>query len=286
MLVFKMNRMRYFITGTDTGVGKTLVASALLYRHYHPSAKLITDGSRQLLRPLKPVACGGKVGIQDGYPVQDDVLSLCAASDGRFTAKDVNPIFFPLPAAPTVAARAQNTTVELNSINATMDSIQASGDIPFVEGAGGLLVPLTEKITFADWAAEQELTAIIVSRAGLGTINHTVLALEAASRRNLPVSAVILNSTSLTDTQVAAESNCAEIARVSGFDASKIYILPYFDGNPKPKSELAVSVDSLMDLSQARGIQLDENVINDVRRSFARMLQCAASSSCAGIRWD
>ena len=160
--------MNYFLTGTDTGVGKTLIGSALLF-----SLRRDSDAARRF-QPIKPVACGGLAGRLNGSPIQDDALLLNAATGMAYPCGDVNPVFLNAPAAPTVAARRQHTSVDLAAVDRLLNAINADGRIALVEGAGGLLVPLTETLSFAYWAAARGLTLILVARAGLGTINHKI----------------------------------------------------------------------------------------------------------------
>ncbi|MGZ4384704.1 MAG: dethiobiotin synthase [Gaiellaceae bacterium] len=159
----------YFITGTDTGVGKTVVTAGL-------AAALRAAGMDVAL--LKPVQSGAAAEDPEG-----DAGLLGAECVYAFRA----------PLAPFVAARAEGRTVELEVILERARRLEAEHELLLVEGVGGLLVPLAEGLDVADLAAELALPLLVVARAGLGTVNHTLLTLEAARARRLPIAGVIFN---------------------------------------------------------------------------------------------
>jgi dethiobiotin synthetase len=167
-----------FVTGTDTGVGKTRVACALV-------AGLVGRGLD--VGVMKPVETG--VGAEGPL----DALALRTASGADDPLDDVCPLRFALPAAPSVAAAREGRTVELAAVRAAFARQRARHAWLVVEGAGGLLVPLDERLTMADLAGELGLPLLVVARASLGTINHTRLTLEAAEQRGLPVAGVVIS---------------------------------------------------------------------------------------------
>src|SRR5690348_12102994 len=170
-----------FVTGTDTGVGKT-VATALLLCH------LRNSGARALA--LKPFCSGGR----------GDARLLCDLQDGDLTLNEVNPFFFPEPVAPLVAARQRKQPIPLQAVVRHIDSVVRhlrgpSGEscshqksktkkqnYLLIEGSGGLLVPLGEGYTVRDLIARLACEVVVVSRNQLGTINHTLLTVEALQR--------------------------------------------------------------------------------------------------------
>ena len=168
-------RRGVFVTGTDTGVGKTRVACALLRAL---QARGIDAGA------MKPV----ETGVGPGGPA--DALALRAAARTADALSDVCPQRFALAAAPTVAARAEGRCVDLAAIDAAWQRLRAQHDFMVVEGAGGLLVPVAEGVTVADLAARFALPLVVVARAALGTINHTRLTVEVARARGLAVAGV------------------------------------------------------------------------------------------------
>lgn len=167
-----------FVTGTDTGVGKTLVACALV------------DALREAgidAGAMKPV----ETGVAEGGPL--DALALRRAAGDRDPLDDVCPYRFALPAAPSVAARHASRRIELETLRDAFDRIAARRAAVVVEGAGGLLVPLAPHLDMARLAAALGLPVLVVARASLGTINHTLLTLEAARARDLQVAGVVVS---------------------------------------------------------------------------------------------
>ncbi len=167
-----------FVTGTDTGVGKTLVGCALI-------AELRARGFE--VGAIKPI----ETGVGPDGPL--DAIALRDAAGSRDALELVCPQQFALPAAPNVAARAEARDVDLAAIEAAFRRIADGRDLIIAEGAGGLLVPIREGFTMADLAHELGLPLLVVARAALGTINHTRLTLEAAAARSLPVIGVVIS---------------------------------------------------------------------------------------------
>jgi dethiobiotin synthetase len=179
--------VRCFVTGTDTGVGKTYV-TALLTRALR-GAGLDTVA-------LKPICCGPR----------DDVDALCAASEHELTPDETNPIWLEAPAAPLVAARRENTTIELAALDRWFEGIQAGRNSLLVEGVGGWAVPLAPGHTSADLAELLGLPVLVVVANKLGCLNHTLLTLESIRARGLRCEGLILNSLE-ADVSVAVETN-------------------------------------------------------------------------------
>ncbi len=167
-----------FITGTDTGAGKTVVACAI-------ARALVARGLD--VGVLKPAETG--VGAEG--PLDAQALRKAAGADDPLEV--VCPQQFALPAAPTVAAAAQDREVDLGAMDAAFHALEESHEILLVEGAGGLLVPVTAKLCMADLAARWELPVVVAARAALGTINHTLLTLEALERRGLALAGVVVS---------------------------------------------------------------------------------------------
>jgi dethiobiotin synthetase len=179
--------VRCFVTGTDTGVGKTYV-TALLTRSLR-RAGLDTVA-------LKPICCGPR----------DDVDALCAASEHELTPDETNPVWLEAPAAPLVTARRENTVIDLATLDRWFEGIQAGRNSLLVEGVGGWLVPVAPGQTSADLAEMFGLPVLVVVANKLGCLNHTLLTLESIRARGLTCAGLILNS--LTDeASVATETN-------------------------------------------------------------------------------
>ena len=167
-----------FVTGTDTGVGKTLVACALLRGL---RARGVDAGA------MKPI----ETGVGPAGPL--DALALREAAGADDALDLVCPQRFALPAAPTVAAAAEGRSVDLALIRRAFGALAARHACVIVEGAGGLLVPAAEGVSMADLARELGLPLLLVARARLGTINHTRLSLEVARARGLAVTGVVIS---------------------------------------------------------------------------------------------
>lgn len=174
-----------FITGSDTGVGKTVAAAALLHR-YRGAAPL---------RYWKP--------IQTGIEQDDDteeVRRLGACADHEIFAEGVR---LPRPLSPHLAAQCAGQTIDLRALLALLPRAEDTRWI--VEGAGGLLVPLNDSETMADWIALLGFPVLVVARTSLGTINHTLLTLEALRARSLPVAGVLMIGDRNADNRAAIE---------------------------------------------------------------------------------
>lgn len=206
---------RLFVTGTDTGVGKTTVTSALV-RHWQ--AHGFNIGA------YKPVASGCEVNAQ-GIPFWGDIEAYYAALDGRFPRERICPQSFAAPLAPPVAARHMGRVVDWQLLVSGARWWESQVDALLVEGAGGLLSPLTETETNADLAMSLGYPVLVVARLGLGTINHTLLTVEAAQRRGLHVQGVVLNAAQPTGADESVNSNPDELARRC--PAPFLGVLPY-----------------------------------------------------------
>jgi dethiobiotin synthetase len=182
-----------FVTGTDTGVGKTMVARAL-------AGAAARRGLRVAV--MKPCETG------DG----DDAERLIAATGRPLDLELVRPYRFSVPASPEVAAEAAGETIEIRRIEQAFAQLSADADLTIVEGAGGLLVPLGSGLFMADLAARLRLPVVIVSRPSLGTVNHTLLTIEAARRRDLRILGVIF-SRAVASNGADESSNPSAIAR-------------------------------------------------------------------------
>jgi dethiobiotin synthetase len=190
-----------FVVGTDTGVGKTRVASAI--------ARTLVDEGRRV-GVLKPVATGG---VGEG----DDTSALLAAIGGGIPRERVTPIAFDEPLAPPVAARRQGTPLHFEQVEQAVAEALAwwadRAELMIIEGVGGLLCPLAERATVADLAVALDYPLVLVARRGLGTLNHTLLTVEAARLRALRIAGLVLNASAPTTDPLAEATNPDELAR-------------------------------------------------------------------------
>jgi dethiobiotin synthetase len=205
---------QYFVTGTDTGVGKTTVSCALL-------AAARARGLR--VDAVKPAETGCLPDASGRlHPADGAALARAAGDPSRPRAL----LVYRRPLAPSVAAELDGTRVDLEVIEAGVRAARtAATDLLLVEGAGGLLVPLSDELDMADLARRLELPLLVVARDALGTINHTLLTLEAAAHRGLQVAGVVLSAAQPGTAREDAERNAREIARRGG--APVLGILPH-----------------------------------------------------------
>ncbi len=166
--------MHAFITGTDTGVGKTFVTSLLVRGLRAKGVDAVG---------FKPICCGSR----------DDAEELRQASDGALTLNEANPVWLRTPAAPYVAAIIEERMIDLALIRQTYETLRARHQAVLVEGVGGWLVPILRDYAVADLAIEFALPVIVVVANRLGALNHTALTLESLRQRGVSCTGVILN---------------------------------------------------------------------------------------------
>ena len=195
-----------FITGTDTGVGKTFVTTRI-------ARELQATGVRVGI--YKP-ACSGSESDESGRPMWEDVDAHFHALNEEFPRKRICPQCFHAPLAPPVAAAAEGRVVDADLLQAGADWWRDRVDVLLIEGAGGLLCPLTESTSIADLAVDLGFPLLIVARLGLGTINHTLLTVEVARSRGLSMTGVVLNDHPPQTNDPATQTNPEEIAQRSG----------------------------------------------------------------------
>ena len=172
-----------FVTGTDTGVGKTLAACTLLHR-------LRASGLRAV--GMKPVAAGVEQTPEGA--ANADVVALRNASSWAAPWELVNPYCFEPPVAPHLAARSAGTRIELAPIRKAFDTLRANADAIVVEGVGGFLVPLNDREDAGDLAAALGLPVVLVVGMRLGCLNHALLTQQAIAARSLRLAGWIANS--------------------------------------------------------------------------------------------
>jgi dethiobiotin synthetase len=223
-----------FITGTDTGVGKTFVARGI-------AGMLQGRGLRVgVMKPIETGCTGGDAL----YAADAEALRAAAPSVADLTT--ICPYRFETPVAPAVAARLTGTRIDPAVILEAYRTIAASCDVTLVEGAGGLLVPIVDRYTMADLARDMALSMLVVVDSKLGAVNHTLLTLECARGRELTVAAYLLNRTG--DTDVAASTTNAELlARCTDVPClGSVERVTSTDRGPVDAVEAAVEWDALM----------------------------------------
>jgi dethiobiotin synthetase len=172
----------FFITGTDTGVGKTLVACALLHAFARGGTRVVG---------MKPVAAGA--AWENGVLVNEDVAALRAASTVEAPLPLVNPYCFEPPIAPHIAARLAGVEIDVARLATSFDALSAMADCVIVEGAGGFMIPLGPNVDSAQLAAALGLPVVLVVGIRLGCLNHALLTRDAIARVGLQLAGWVAN---------------------------------------------------------------------------------------------
>jgi dethiobiotin synthetase len=190
----------YFVTGTDTEVGKTLISSALLLHLRKRHARVVG---------MKPVAAGTVVTAEGED--NEDARALRACGSVRVPRELDNPYCLPLPLSPHLAARAAGVRIELPLLVDRYRQLAAQADAVVVEGAGGFLVPLNEHETGADLAQALGLPVLLVVGLRLGCLNHALLTAEAIAARGLTLAGWVANR---IDPQMSSQEDNIEFLRL------------------------------------------------------------------------
>ncbi|MDA8100048.1 MAG: dethiobiotin synthase [Nitrospiraceae bacterium] len=194
-----------FITGTDTGVGKTWIAAGI-------AQAFRTSGID--VGVMKPAETGCRT--RRGELIPSDALILSEAAGTNDALGLVNPYRFRLPLAPAVAASQEGKRIDMKRILTCYRELQNKHAWMVVEGAGGILVPLTSRLTYLDLAAALGLPVLVVARPGLGTINHTLLTIMALRSRKMPIAGIVFNDSSGGARGLAERSSSSVIERIAG----------------------------------------------------------------------
>jgi dethiobiotin synthetase len=194
-----------FITGTDTEVGKTVVTGLLAGYLKKAGYSVITQ---------KWLQSGS-----EGFPLDIDAhLKLCgiSKSDIQDNLQDICPYQFSLPASPHLAAEKENVKIDSEKIIDSFNNLENKFDCVLAEGIGGALVPFSRDGLIIDVAVELGLPVLIVAANKLGTLNHTLLTIEAVKARNQPLAGVIFNDINNDTDPIIAEDNPKIIDEITG----------------------------------------------------------------------
>lgn len=213
-----------FVTGTDTGVGKTLVSAALLHA-------MTSLGLRAL--GMKPVAAGAE--RVEGAWVNEDVLALTQAANVVAPAEWINPYLFRDPVAPHIAAERKGVRIEIPRIVEAYRQLAGLADWVVVEGAGGFRVPLDGRRDSADLAMALDLPVLMVVGLRLGCINHALLTAEAIAARGLRLAGWVANR--VDPAMAAFDENLASLE--ARLPAPCLAAIPWLeDGRPERAARL------------------------------------------------
>jgi dethiobiotin synthetase len=202
----------YFITGTDTGVGKTLVTCALMQ---------LARARGDKVGAMKPIAAGADQ-TSSGW-MNDDVALLRQNLSVEISNDDINPYCFRSAIAPHIAAAQENIKVDLNKICASLEKICALSDWVFVEGAGGFKVPLDDHLDMRDLAVALKLPVILVVGMRLGCLNHALLTQDAIRASGLTLAGWVANT--IDPMMPVFDENIAALKQ--RIDAPLLGIVPY-----------------------------------------------------------
>lgn len=171
-----------FISGTDTGVGKTLISSGLVR-----------------LARKRGINCVGIKPVETGCPIKDGMLEpidgriLWEAGDRSFSLDECAPYRFAMPASPFRAAAMEDSNLRVSDIVEHVLAVSEDATMTVVEGAGGLMAPVEDHKMMIDIIEQLRFPTILVARMALGTINHTVLSVEALQKRKIPIKGIVLS---------------------------------------------------------------------------------------------
>lgn len=191
----KIDVKSIFIAGTDTGIGKTIIAGGL-------ASALRIKGFK--VGVMKPISCGGR----------EDAEYLRACAGVRDDLDLVNPIYLREPLSPNVAALIEKQKIDLKLIRKSLELFKKKYDYLVVEGCGGLLVPITDRFWVIDLIPFMKAEVILVSRSGLGAINHSLLSLEALRKREIQTLGVIFNRLGGGELSVPEKTNPKVISKL------------------------------------------------------------------------
>jgi len=218
----------FFITGTDTGVGKTVIAAALIRALNMLGMK--TAG-------MKPVESG--CARRGGRLIPADGLFLKKAANMEEDIDLITPYALENPLAPLLAAEMEGVLIEPSLIRKRFETLLQKYDAVIVEGVGGLLVPIAKDYSVLDMAKDFSLPLLVVSRPSLGTINHTLLTVEKALLKGLSVGGVVLNYSSPPGGTLAERTNPGILQRL--LPVPLIGSFPYLKATSIAEIEKAVS---------------------------------------------
>lgn len=212
-----MRKKGFFITGTDTGVGKTVITAGL-------AGCLKQRGID--VGVMKPVQSGG---IRKGSGlVSADALLVMKTAGINDSLELVNPYCLEAPLAPKVAAGFADIEIKPAGIMSAYQKLRSRHELMLVEGAGGIMTPLAERLLVADLIVMFGLPVIIVARPSLGTVNHTLLTIEYARSRGIRVAGIVINNLKKEENGMAEKTSPTLIAEFSGLPV--LGIVPHAEG--------------------------------------------------------
>ena len=224
----------YFVTGTDTGVGKTAITAAIAYSLRRRGIDVGV---------MKPIATG--VAQKAGPFRSEDVALLHDSSQVKDDEKTINPVFLPLPVSPYDASKILGLEIDMGIVFERYGYLVKSHQMVLVEGIGGIMTPITKDFFVADMIKQMGLETIVVTRSTLGTINHTTMTIEMCRKYRIPVRGLIINY--FDENGTPAERNApSTLHEVTGLPI--LGIIPFVRDYQKPEA-MANIVEKNIDLN-------------------------------------
>ena len=203
-----------FITGTDTGVGKSLITGGIA---------TILRQQEHKVGVFKPIASGCRHDREGLVSDDTEFLDLCADAD--YPLSVITPVTYKTPAAPVTCAAIEGYPVDFEAITTAYGYLCETCDVVLVEGIGGAMVPIDAEHTVLDLAVAFDLPAVIVARPNLGTINHSLLTIEAVRNAGLPVAGLVINGYNAKTAGVPEETSPQVICDFS--NTTLLSVVPY-----------------------------------------------------------
>ena len=207
----QLTKPAIFVTGTDTGIGKTVISCAL-------AAALRQDGMR--VGVCKPLASGCR-REREGL-VSDDAEALAHFADCRLPLDVIHPVRYAAPLAPAAAGELVGVAPDWDAVVESLERLDQASDVLVVEGVGGLMVPLDHtqpRLTVLDLILWLDMPVLVVARAGLGTLNHSAMTIELLRQRNAHVTGLVLNgydADAASEDDISMQTNRRWIERLTG----------------------------------------------------------------------
>ena len=259
-----MKHKAIFITGTDTGVGKTVVCAGL-------AAAFKKRGIDVGI--MKPVATGAK-RHKDRF-ISCDVEFLMKASRVNDPHSLINPYCIDLPLAPHIAFKLRKKSISINKIKECINDLIHRHELLLIEGIGGLLVPICNNYLVADFIRDLEIPLVIVSRNSLGTINHTLLTVKQAEEFGIDILGVIFNRTTKDVRDISEETNLSIIKRIAKVDV--LGELPYLKSVHVKKGEITnlakaveknINLDLLLKKAKNKNARYHYNRLSNLDKKY------------------
>jgi dethiobiotin synthetase len=204
----------YFVTGTDTGIGKTCFTAGLA---------LAMKASGMDVGVMKPFATG--IPQKSGY-LSEDVKFLAEASGTKDAESLINPYFFPVPASPYMAANKLNAVIDVRVVLDRFEQLLSLHDVVLVEGIGGILTPILKDYCVADLIKDMNLEALVVAGSRIGTVNHTLLTCDACAKYGIKTRGIIIND--FDSAGYDSDDLAADLTNLSGIDV--LCSIPHLGG--------------------------------------------------------